>query len=327
MRQRSNECVSRGETVARKALTYDEAFGSGITVVIPFYGDPNPTIELIEALHSQVGAPKLQIIVADDHSPNPFPEGNGYEVVRRESNGGFGSNVNSGMARAEHRYALILNSDLEIDSHLVDHWCRASLPWLPAVTAPAMATESGMLAHVARRFHTPSHMVVEWLRPLARFHGSDVLARGIGHDVHAHKSANPIVTDWLVGAALLVPVAEFRKIGGFDEQYFMNVEEVDLQRRLRDAGVPAVYLPEVRLTHFGAGSSDSDKRLGWVVDSRYKYFAKWGGRKFLHVGLLGATGINFLWNSVRFLRGRGENPRTILRREHSALKHGWKESA
>ena len=61
-----------------------------VSAVIPHYGDPAPTLTLIEALRAQQGiAPdELEIIVSDDQSPVPFPDTTGVRVVRRETNGG-----------------------------------------------------------------------------------------------------------------------------------------------------------------------------------------------------------------------------------------------
>lgn len=94
----------------------------GLSVVIPFYGDLRPTLKLIDSLRQQTGTPELQIIVSDDCSPTPFPEGEGYEVIRRTTNGGFGGNVNTGMARARYSYAIILNSDIEMEPGALAAW-------------------------------------------------------------------------------------------------------------------------------------------------------------------------------------------------------------
>ena len=84
-----------------------------VSAVIPHYGDPAPTLTLIEALRAQQGiAPdELEIIVSDDTK--------GVRVVRRETNGGFGSAVNSGVAVATGKWLFILNSDLSITDTFV----------------------------------------------------------------------------------------------------------------------------------------------------------------------------------------------------------------
>lgn len=296
-----------------------------MSVVIPFYGDPTDTVNLIEQLQAQEGAPELQIIVSDDASPTPFPPGEGYEVARRESNGGFGSSVNSGAARARHARLMILNSDLTLSPTTISDWLAAAEPSWPSVTAPAMITPEYQ-AHVAWRFLKPRHLVLEWLAPAARFHATDWFSTAMGHDMRAFRAGVPTETDWLVGAALLLPADEYRAIGGFDESFFMNCEEVDLQRRLRDRGLRATYLPTVSVGHASGGSSDSTKRAQWVTDSRFRYMRKWGGARRLRAGLWAASLVNVVWQAARRLAGADVRPLQNLRREVALIEHGWKAS-
>lgn len=68
-----------------------------------------------------------------------------------------------------------------------------------------------------------------------------------------HASAQEV--DWVSGAAMMVRREAFDQIAGFDESYFMYVEDVDLCSRLRHAGWKALYYPEAQMMHHVAGSS------------------------------------------------------------------------
>jgi N-acetylglucosaminyl-diphospho-decaprenol L-rhamnosyltransferase len=305
----------------------------GVSVVIPHYGDPAPTLDLLAQLADQV-APldpatsdelPIQLVVSDDCSPQPFPEqeGTAYRalVVRRERNGGFGAAVNSGVAEAVHDQLLILNSDLQVGPTFLRDLVSAAAPWQPAVVGPALLDPDGRVAPTGRRFPRVSHQALEWLTPIARWRRTPTLEAGIG----AHPDATlgrvqPV--DWLVGAALLLPTHAFRAVGGFDEGYFMNSEEVDLQRVLRRHGIPAVYVGTVTVTHAGGGSSDPAKRRAWVVQSRLRYAHKWGGRaatRRLQSALAAATAVNLVWNTGRRLAGRPVTPLATARTEWQLL--------
>jgi len=207
----------------------------GISVVIPHYGDPAPTLALLAQLAGQTvpldpttGADlPLQVIVSDDASPQPFPAQEatafGAVVVRRTSNGGFGSAVNSGAAQAHHDLLLILNSDLSIGPSYVSDLVTAARPWLPAVVGPALLDGEGASDFGGRHFPTIGHQAVEWLIPLARWRERSALHAAVGHDTRAVPGVTTTV-DWLVGACLLLPTESFRAVGGFDEGYFMNSE-------------------------------------------------------------------------------------------------------
>lgn len=283
------------------------AADTGVSVVIPHYGDPEPTRALIADLVANE-APPREIIVSDDHSPEPFPAMPGVVVVRRETNGGFGSAVNAGAAVATGELLLILNSDLRVPPTFLGAFLAAAAPWQPCVAGPRLVAPDGTADPSARRFPVVSHQVVEWLTPLARWRDSLAWHTAVGHDVRAGAATSTAPTDWLVGAALLLPLATFRAIGGFDERYFMNSEEVDLQRRLRDWGLPSVFCPTVSVTHVGGGSSDPALRRSWVVTSRLTYADKWGGLLRLRLGLSAATAVNLGWNSLRRLRGVDVRP-------------------
>jgi N-acetylglucosaminyl-diphospho-decaprenol L-rhamnosyltransferase len=300
-----------------------------VSIVIPHYGRPEPAIGLVNALKKQRSV-KLgdlrsvqQIIVVDDQSPFPFPETEGVQVVRREQNGGFGSAVNSGIAAADHELALVLNSDLEISPTFVDEILTAAQPWQPAVVSPQVLGHDGTGQWVGRHFPTTTHQVVEWLSPLARFRNKNALHEAVGHDTRC-VTGSVVLVDWVVGAAMLIPLEQFGEVGGFDEGFFMNSEEVDLQRRLREIAVPSVFLGTVTVTHEGGGSSDPDRRRQWIVTSRLRYASKWGSPTTLRLALTAASMANLIVNAVRQTAGRQIDALGTFRQELGYLERGNK---
>lgn len=288
-----------------------------LSVVIPHYGDPTGTNSLLDRLE---GATSTEIIVVDDASPVPFPDRAGVWVVRRARNGGFGAAVNSGVSVATGDLLAILNSDLAVDSAFLDRWITAAEPWQPCISAPRLV-EKNAVAPSARAFPRTFHQVAEWLTPLARMRSTRTWHVAVGHDVRTIESAGPATADWLVGAALLLPRDAFNAIGGFDERFHMNSEEVDLQRRLRALGLPSVYLPGVVAKHEGGGSSDPGQRRRWLVDSRLEYVQKWGGHGRLRAALSVATAVNLAWNVGRHASGRRSAPVGTARAEWNLI---WK---
>ena len=293
----------------------------GVSVVVPHYGDPNGTLPLLAMLQQQRYDGPLQVIVADDASPEPFPAVPGVELVRRERNGGFGSTVNSGASRARHDLLLILNSDLEIPDDFVRDLVREGASWQPAVLSPRVVSPTGHATWTGRHFPTVRHQFVEWLTPLARWRDRRLLHEWVGHDTSVTDDAVAVV-DWVVGAAMMVPTEHFRAVGGFDERFFMNSEEVDLQRRLRAIGIPSVVLPAPVAVHEGGGSSDAGLRRAWLVRSRLAYADKWGSRRHLQAALTVATALNLLWNAGRRALGRPVHPWRTARQELDLINPG-----
>ncbi len=75
---------------------------------------------------------------------------------------------------------------------------------------------------------------------------------------------------------MVVPRDIYNRVGGMDERFYMNSEEVDFQRRLAEAGVPRLLVPQVRVEHEGGGSSPSARRRQWLTTARFTYADKWG---------------------------------------------------
>lgn len=290
---------------------------TAVTVVIPHYGDPAPTLALVDRLLADPGDALAAVVVSDDASPTPYPEAHDprLTVVRRERNGGFGANVNTGLSEVDTDLALVLNSDALITGEQIDALVAAAAPFQPAVVSPQVVNEDGSPQWSGRHFPTVLHQGVEWLTPLARFRHLPVLHGAVGHDVAAARSAAPV--DWVMGAVMLLPMAQVRAVGGFDEEYFMNSEEVDL----RDRGVASIVVPSVRVEHGMHGSSDPLRRRGWLVDSRFRYARKFGRPRALKAVLTAATGVNYAVNRVRQARGTDVDAAAVLRDEHALI---WK---
>ena len=295
-----------------------------VSVVIPHYGAADQTIDLLNDLAGQQDAGSLEVIVADDASPDPFPlavaTAYNARLVRRESNGGFGSACNSGAEVACGDSLLFLNSDTRVGPRFIAELVASSMPFQPAVTGPAVMGHGEVVA-TGRRWVSARHYAAEWSIPFRKLRA----AKGLPLDTARVNAAVPgqvVPVDWLFGVALLIPTEAFRRVGGFDERFFMNCEEMDLQRVLRRHGIPAVYAGTVTVTHAGGGSSDPAKRRAWVVQSRLHYAQKWGGpraRRRLQAALTAATAANLVWNTGRRLASRSVTPLATARTEWQLL--------
>ena len=197
-----------------------------ISAVIPFYGEPEPVLAVIDTLRAQQGIDPadIEIVVSDDASPTPFPEVEGVTVVRRPVNGGFGKAVNSGVAAATGEWVFILNSDLELDNTFVSRMLAAVEHRGEILASPQIIDHDGKQQWVARAFPTVAHIAWEWFTPLARFKPTNWWHRGVGHDVEACTGTSDVKVDWVMGACMVVPRATFNRIGGMDERFYMNSE-------------------------------------------------------------------------------------------------------
>jgi GT2 family glycosyltransferase len=125
--------------------------------------------------------------------------------------------------------------------------------------------------------------------------------------------------DWLTGACLLVRRAVYAQVGGFDEGFFMYSEELDWQKRIKDAGWRVVYVPQAVVVHHEGKSSEQvvPQRHIRFQRSKIRYFRKHHGRlqaAVLRVFLLFTYVVQLLEEGAKWLLGHKRR----LRRERVA---------
>lgn len=77
------------------------------------------------------------------------------------------------------------------------------------------------------------------------------------------------------GSALMMRKEVFKKIGGFDEKFFLYFEESDLCRRARQAGWQVFFQPKAKVVHFWSKSTAKGKKTRQIFQqSRFYYFKK-----------------------------------------------------
>jgi hypothetical protein len=96
------------------------------------------------------------------------------------------------------------------------------------------------------------------------------------YELHALDESRSWTVPTLSGCFLLIRMENLRRIGGFDERYFMYMEDVDLVRRIGDLS-RTVFDPSAVVTHvYAKGSYREPRLLGYHMRSAVTYFNKWG---------------------------------------------------
>ena len=289
-----------------------------VTAVVAHYGDPAVAQQAVSDLLGQAGSHLLEVVVVDDCSPVPFPELPEVVLVRRQENGGFGAAVNSGAAVARGDLLMIVNSDVRLPAQLLDRLIPQAVPLMPAVVGPLTTTMSGAEEPTGRQFPTAGHWAIERLMLLQRYSHTPWYQRATGRVRSSGR--DPIRVDWLQGSLLMMPLADFLAVGGFDERFYLYSEEVDLQRRLSVAGLGAWLLPTIQIQHVGGASTDFDRSHEWLVRSRITYSEKWGGLTTLRGTMCAVAIANFATRAAPRLVGRRTAPRVAWRREMKAVR-------
>lgn len=216
----------------------------------------------------------MEIVVIDNASEDgsiamvreEFP---GVEVLEERRRRGFGSNQNRAVAASTGELVYLLNPDARVLPGTIDRLVD-SLQWAPDVAAAGgpVITESGSAIQS---------------RPFPRRSVSDAYATALGFSraTNLQPASSGVYREgWLSGGAFLITRSAFDQIGGFDEDFFMYAEDVDLFARLIDAGYAFSWVEESGVTHPMPTESPASARRRAVemVRADIRYVHKHSGR-------------------------------------------------
>lgn len=269
---------------------------SGIAAVVVHFGPPSATRRALQSLERHASG--LPVVVVDnDGGLNGIlgpGSGNGLRILSPGKNLGYGAACNQGARHTAGDFLLFLNNDTEIDAETIPK-LAAVLQADPrvAVVGPRLRNSSGQPIRSIGRAPTPRRILFENLFLPRLFPGIPILH---GHHTAriSHERSRDVET--LSGAAFLMRRAAFDEVGGFDERYFLFVEENDLFERLRRKGWRIRFDPAATAMHHGGVASRTLKQdtLDHLLHSGFRIYARTfhgaaGERRTVRALFAGAT--------------------------------------
>jgi N-acetylglucosaminyl-diphospho-decaprenol L-rhamnosyltransferase len=226
---------------------------TGVSAVVVSYNVRDLLVQCIASLRAD-GIE--HIVVVDNASSDGSADAAraaDVEVVALDANVGFGSGANRGVARTGTPYVVICNPDLEVEPG-ANKALTEVLDGDDAlgIVAPRIETPDGRLYPSARTFpdmvdaagHAFLHFV--WRdNPFSR-----------RYKMLDWDHSTPGDVDWVAGTYFMARRTAWDAVGGFDEDFFMYLEDVDLCWRMRDAGWGTRYEPAARVVHAIGRSTD-----------------------------------------------------------------------
>lgn len=204
-------------------------------------------------------------------------------LVQTGANLGYGCGNNIGVRHAKGTYVLILNPDVSVEEDTL----QKMVDYMDAhpdigILGPQLYFFNGKIQDSCRRFMRPLDILIKRtpLRVLPYF--KQRLKKYLMED-YDHKSIQDV--DLVTGACFLMKKSFFDSVGGFDERYFLFMEDADLCRKVWNAQHRVVYYPPAQALHYHKRLSGGSifglltKRVFWIhVSSALKYFWKWRGK-------------------------------------------------
>jgi N-acetylglucosaminyl-diphospho-decaprenol L-rhamnosyltransferase len=293
-----------------------------LRVVVVTYWPGDALAAFLDSL-STATTRETHVVLADNGSEDGAPEAAlvrpNVTLVRTGGNLGYGSAANVGARTGDEEWLVVANPDITWHPGSLDELLKATERWPSAAAfGPAILTPQGDLYPSARGF--PS------------------LGRGIGHALfgwwwprnpwtraYRREAGGPVEAPcgWLSGSCLLLRRDAYDAVGGFDPAYFMYFEDLDLARRLADAGWQSVYVPSAVVEHTGAHSTQRSRKkmLRAHHASAYRYLAgRYSGPAWLPVRLALRLGLTARYAASLVVSGVGEGakptrPGSVLRKD------------
>jgi len=251
-----------------------------LSIIIVTYNSLADIVKCLESLEKFCVGVNLEIIVFDnastDDTPNlvagAFPK---VRLLRHDENAGFARANNLAAAQARGRYLLLLNPDIWVDDDLA----AALVKFLdadpetdgcaPRVLLPGGSLQIGSICALP----TLELLFYEQLGLSRLFPRSQRFGR-YRMTCWAHDEIREV--EHATGACLAIRREVYAEIGGFDESFFMYIEDVDFSHRLKSHGKKIFYLPSAHVFHAGgqSGSQMAIQNYLELYRSFYRYFRK-----------------------------------------------------
>lgn len=253
----------------------------------------------------------FELIVVDNNSRDGLVElmedkYPGVKLIKNSENLGFAKANNAARKIAKGKYILFLNSDTVVHKSTLGKTVKflEENGDVASVTCKTVLPTGKLDKDVRRSFPTPWVSFTHLILKLDRLFPKSELFSKYWYGYIDEDETHDV--DVVQGAFHLTRKKVLSEVGWFDEDYFLDGEDIDLCWRIKEAGWRIVYYPEVKITHYKKASkrsemSASEKRriIGAGVDAMELFYRKRLWSEYpLFVNYLIITGTK----TVRFMR-------------------------
>ena len=244
-----------------------------VSAAIVTYNDIDRAPTAVESVLANTKRHPLKLYVIDNNSTDgtaDFIEKScGISVIRQNKNLGFGAGHNVALTQQLGKYHFVINPDISLNddviSDMVDYF--ENNPDV-VMAMPKILNEDGTEQKLPKERPTFKRLFLGRLFDSVR-----------GEYVWADKEVlEPTEIDFCTGCFFCIRTEAFKKLGGFDERYFMYLEDADLSLNAKSFG-KVMMLPQFSVTHaWERECTKSVKYLLIHIVSGFKFLFKWRGK-------------------------------------------------
>lgn len=254
-----------------------------VSISIVTHNNEKTIKDCLDSIFKNIKNINFKIIIVDNNSSDNTVEiiENNFKNIKlmQNDNIGFGVAHNIAIKLGTGKYHLVLNPDIIfIENSLkklvnfMDKNCNIGL------VSPKILLSNGSIQYLCRRLPSLFSFII--IRFMPKFIRKFFQAR-IDYYEMRETSYNRIMDVlFLTGAVMLIRSSVLDKVGGFDENFFMYFEDIDLCRRIQKIS-RTVFYPYTSVIHLWEGGTRKNFQLLLIsIRSAIYYFSKWGWKLF-----------------------------------------------
>jgi GT2 family glycosyltransferase len=237
-------------------------------------------VTAIRELLAQLLTQGARLIYLIDNSPKEFDAFENWVphprvvAVSTRKNLGYGRANNLAIRDSvrRHRYHLICNPDVSLGPETLPRLERL-LESRPDVglCSPRIVGTDGKLHHLCKRLPSPLDLAIRRFAPATWF-----ASQRAHYEMRDQSYDGPMEAPFLSGCFMFFRSSVLAQLDGFDERYFLYIEDLDLSRRAATVA-RNLYFPDTQIVHVaGRGAHKSLRLLRYFGVSVLRYFNKWG---------------------------------------------------
>lgn len=218
---------------------------------------------LINLYREQIERKEFELILVDNNSSDgsiqSFEKIKFIKLVKNKENYGFSKGNNIGTKKTQGEYILFLNSDTRIENQglikMIDFLQRNPKV---GVLGGKLVNPDGSQQASCGNFYSLINL------PL-------IFSEWIGFRKKPTKIQN---VDWVSGGSMMIRRELFEELKGFDENFFMYMEDMELCFRVKKRGFQTFFFPDIKIIHQELGSSDRSFAVNQIYKGILYFFRK-----------------------------------------------------
>jgi len=250
--------------------------------IVTHNSDPGRLRETIESLLNC--DTDVHLTIVDNASGHEYQTGlrniASARLIAATSNRGFSAGHNLGLRNApDSEYYLVLNPDVVVHrgtlEKLIEFMDNHSDVGL---ISPRILNPDGSTQHLNKRLPTVLDLFLRRFSPVVIQNLAPVRRRMDHYIMMDSGYDQSYIVPYMSGCFMLFRRSILTRIGGFDDRFFMYLEDADITHRINRIS-KAVYFPDATITHYWSRGGHHSVKLAWVtIQSACRFFNKWGWR-------------------------------------------------